>query len=343
MILYLVVAGNSFGLTGVVVSMLIAWMAQLFVQLPHLKKFGYKFRFRLNFNDKGVISAAKLALPVLISSWVQPLCVVINMAFGSSLGDGAVSGLNWANKIYIIMVGVFAYAVTNFIFPKLSRLDAGSDSAAFSNTTRASIGWIVCIIAYVSAMFISLNKPVIQVVFERGEFTAENTLLTANALSFYSVGMIGYAVCEILNKSFYAIHDGKTPMYTSVFGVVVNLISAFVCIRVFKMGVGGLALASAISSILMSIVLVVMINKRKKGTFTKYFAVNFAKVIFGGVICGLVAKLIYGMTARLGSCMLLPFVQLCVAAIPALFVYIVTLIILKTEEIKQIRSLIHEK
>ena len=93
--------------------------------------------------DGNVKDALKLAIPVLISSWVQPLCNVINMSFGSGLGDGAVSALNWANKIYIIMVGIFAYAITNFIFPKLSRLSSGDNDEAFAETTRMSVGWII--------------------------------------------------------------------------------------------------------------------------------------------------------------------------------------------------------
>ena len=60
------------------------------------------------------------------------------MSFGSSLGDGAVSALNWANKIYIIMVGVFAYAITNFIFPKLSRLSVGDNNDEFADMIVSS-------------------------------------------------------------------------------------------------------------------------------------------------------------------------------------------------------------
>ena len=103
MILYLLIFGNRFGLEGVIISMLVAWAMQLVIQLPSLKKKGFCYKFNLNFKDEGIKEAAVLALPVLISSWVQPLCTVINMAFGSGLGDGAVSGLNWANKIYIII------------------------------------------------------------------------------------------------------------------------------------------------------------------------------------------------------------------------------------------------
>lgn len=343
MILYLLIFGNRFGVVGVIVSMVVAWASQLFVQIPYLAKFGYRYAPNIDFKDKNLVSAAKLAVPVLVSSWVQPLCVVINMAFGSSLGDGAVSGLNWANKIYIIMVGIFAYAVTNFIFPKLSRLNAGEDSHAFSETTRTSVAWVVVIIAFVSAMFVALNKPIIQVVFERGAFTAEDTSLTARALMFYSVGMIGYAICEILNKSFYAVQDGKTPMITSIAGVVANFAAAFVFVKALDMGVGGLALASATGSGCMAIILVLAMNRQKPGTFGKGFVANFAKIIAAGAISALAARGIFEMVDGIGTGTVWAFAKLCVAGLPALLLYIAVLVILKADEIKQIRRLTHEK
>ena len=182
MILYLLVFGNRLGLVGVAVSMLVAWALQLVIQLPWLKKFGFRYTPRFDIRDPGLKEAALLALPVLVSSWVQPLCNVINMAFGSSLGDGAVSALNWANKIYIIMVGVFAYAITNFIFPRLSRMGTEEHAEGFAETTRTSVGWIIFIITLVSALFLALSEPIIKVVFERGAFTASSTAVTPSAL-----------------------------------------------------------------------------------------------------------------------------------------------------------------
>lgn len=343
MILYLVIIGNKFGLLGVAVSMVLAWAMQLVIQIPHLFKFGYRVRPKFNLKDEGIISAAKLALPVLISSWVQPLCVVINMAFGSSLGDGAVSGLNWANKIYIIMVGIFAYAVTNFIFPKLSRLSAGEEAEEFSNTTKKSVMWVVYIIGYVLAMFIALSRPIIRIVFERGAFTAEDTLLTASALRFYSVGMIGYAICEILNKSFYAAEDGKTPMITSICGVAVNFVSAFIFVRLFKMGVGGLALASAVSSNVMAVILVIMLNKLKAKTFGKAFLVNLLKVIAASAFSAVASGLLYSFIGTKNSGMFLTLCLMAVSFVVGLVVYIAISVILKTDEVKEIRRLRHGK
>lgn len=335
MILYLLVFGDKLGLVGVAVSMLIAWILQLVIQIPHLKKFGYRYKFRIDFKDSGIREAAFIALPVLISSWVQPLCNVINMSFGSGLGDGAVSALNWANKIYIIMVGVFAYAITNFIFPKLSRISADEKSDKFADMTRASVGYIIAIITLVCALFLALSRPIISVVFERGAFTAEAAEITGTALFYYSFGMIGYAVCEVLNKSFYALSDGKTPMITSIIGIAVNFIAAALLVGVFKRGVGGLALASAISSISIAVCLLFMINKRRKGVITREFVINLFKILICGIAAFAVAKMVDVFVAEFGEGTLLTLLRLCVCAVPAFIVYLVLAYLLKVDEICQ--------
>lgn len=344
MIAYLFIWGDSLGLTGVAISMLIAWAMQLLFQVPWLIKYGYRYKPSMNFKDGSMKEVALLALPVLISSWVQPLCNVINMSFGSGLGDGAVSALNWANKIYIIMVGVFAYAITNFIFPKLSRLNADDNQEAFAKTTRTSIGWIVFIITIVSALFLAQSEPIIKVVFERGAFTADSTAITASALFFYSFGMVGYSICEVLNKSFYAIQDGKTPMYTSIFGVVVNIGCAALLVLVFDLGIKGLAIASAISSTAIAIALLIMINKRRSGVISKGFIINTVKTLICGVIAFVIAHFVYmAIDKVLGSGMVMTLAKLCIASIPACIAYLGLCLLLKVNEMTTILNIIFRK
>ncbi len=332
MIAYLLIFGNKLGLLGVTVSMLVAWVLQLVIQIPHLIKFKFKYRFKFDLKDPGLKEAALIALPVLISSWVQPLCNVINMSFGSSMGDGAVSALNWANKIYIIMVGVFAYAITNFIFPKLSRLGA-NENDEFAVVTRTSVGFIVFIIGIVCALFLALSEPIISVVFERGAFTAESVEITARALFYYSFGMIGYAVCEVLNKSFYALSDGKTPMIASIIGIAVNFVFAFLFSGIFKNGVGGLALASAISSIAIALCLMFMINKRR-AVINKAFCVNLFKILICAGLAYLTARAVDAFASALSGNTLVTLLRLLVCALPALVMYLFSAYLFKVDEIK---------
>ena len=164
--------------------------------------------------------------------------------------------------------------------------------------------------------------------------TFRNILLLVASLLFYSFGMVGYAVCEILNKSFYALKDGKTPMVTSILGVAVNFISAFVFVRLFKMGVGGLALASAVSSSFMGIVLAVLINRKRRGITDFSFVLNFLKILFAAALSFTAAKFVYMWVApKLGGGVVLTLAGLCAASLPALLVYAVAGFLLKTDEV----------
>ena len=191
-------------------------------------------------------------------------------------------------------------------------------------------------------MFLALNESIIKIVFERGEFTAENTKITATALFYYSFGMTGYAVCEILNKSFYAIRDGKTPMYTSIIGVLVNLVSAFVFIKLLDMGIGGLALSSAVSSLFMAAFLIFMINKRKQGIITKAFAINILKILFCAAASGFAAAALYPLTDFFGTGFLGTLIHAGICAACALIIYLVLGFTLRINEFKQIRRLNNE-
>ncbi len=338
MIVYLMVFGDRLGLMGVAWSMFIAWAMQLFIQIPSLKKKGFKFKMVFDLHDSGIKDVIKLALPVLISSWVQPICTLINTRVGSTLGDGAVSGLNWANKIYIIMVGVFAYAVTNFIFPKLSRQSAGGDKEGFAKTTRSSLIWTVFIIGLVSALFIALSEPVIKVVFQHGRFTADSTKITATALFYYSFGMVGYAICEILNKSFYAVKDGVTPMVISLVGVAVNIGGAVALVYIFNMDIGGLALANAVSSVFIALALMVMINRRGERVINKTFVLDLVKIIVCSACASLTAGAVYGLIDKtfFGGT-IVTIIKLCIASLPALAVYLGAAVLLRLHIIKELR------
>ena len=147
--------------------------------------------------------------------------------------------------------------------------------------------------------------------------------------------MVGYAVCEVLNKSFYALSDGKTPMITSIIGIAVNFIAAALLVGVLHRGVGGLALASAISSLAIAACLLIMINKRRSGVITKGFMINVVKILICGAVAFAVARVIDIFASEIGGGTLLTLVRLCVCALPAVVVYVVMAYVIKVDEIRQ--------
>ena len=328
-ILYFLIFQDKFGVTGLAVAMLIGWGLQAVIQVPWLKKFGYSYRPYLSFRDEGIRKAGRLALPMLVSTWAQPLCSLINMRLASSVNEGAgIAAMEYANKIYIIVTGVFSFVVTNLIFPYLSRASAADRQNDIKSLMVTSLKALSFIILPIMFAFFILAKPIISLMYERGEFVASDVAMTSTALMFYSIGMLALAFCELLNKSFFSMHDSKTPMYTSIFSISVNIVLSIVLSRV--MGIGGLALATAIASIVNAISLFVLMSKRQNGIFDRKNTIDLLKTVICTVLMGVVVFVIYWQFGAALSA--LPLGKIVVLAVPLLaggIVYLLAALVLR--------------
>ena len=202
-IIYLFLFNDRFGIFGLAVSMLIGWIFQLVVLIPPLVKRKYKFVIKFNFLSDGMKKVYKLALPIFLSSWVQPINVMVNTYLASFLNGGqAVSALNYANKLYLIIVSVFATSVTNLLLPNLSRIFVLGDMKKCAETTQGSVNASILFLLPVTGLFLFFRVAIVEIIFQRGSFDALSTLLTSKALFYYSFGMLGFGISEILNKTY---------------------------------------------------------------------------------------------------------------------------------------------
>lgn len=338
LILYFILFQDRFGIYGLAVAMLIGWGLQAVIQIPWLKKFGYRYTLCLSFRDTGIQKAAKLALPMLVSTWVQPLCSVINMRLASGVNEGAgIAALEYANKIYVIMTGLFSFVVTNLIFPYLSRASASEKQEEVNQLMVTALKSITLIILPIMTGFMILAKPITSLIYERGAFGVEDVFMTSTALMFYSVGMLALAFCELLNKSFFAMHDSKTPMKTSVVSMVCNIVLSIVLSRV--MGFGGLALATALASVVNAIALFWYMSRKNGKIFTTGDIKNFVKIIVADLVMAVAVWVVYQYAP-------LPFAKISVpvtCGIVGVIVYGLACVLLKVKEIDMISGLFSKK
>ncbi len=279
LVLYLLVFGDKFGIHGVAVAMLCAWATQCLVQLPSLWKIRYRFKPSISFRSEGIRRACKLALPIIISTWMQPINTMVNIRLASGLNGGeAVTALDYANKLYIILVGVFTFTVTNLIFPSLSRASATDDTRSYREIITKALRYIVFIIAPIMVGFLILSKPIIRLFYERNAFTEQSTQLTSLALFCYSLGMLGYGIQEISNKGFYALHNGKTPMKVAFAGIAVNISLSILFVLGFRIGLGGLALAASIAANVIGFTLLWLLHRKVGNLLDRTMAAFFARI-----------------------------------------------------------------
>ncbi len=342
MMLYLLFVGDRMGIHGVAFAMLIAWAFQILVQLPALRKKKFCYRPILRLKTAGMKKTITLALPILISSWVQPINSTVNIYLASFLNEGqAVAALDYANKLYIIFVGVLTYAVSNLIFPSISRLAAGDHQEEFAALIGKAVKIVLAVILPVMTLFLLLRVPIVRLVYERGEFGAQSTALTASALLFYSMGMAGYAVTEILNKGFYALKDGKTPMFVAMGGISVNILLSFLFVRGFGSGLEGLALAASIAANGIGIILLFLLNKRLHIMHLRD-AMNALKLFASAAIMG---GAVYIVSHHLvfDASFVGKMLNFLVPSIIGVILYVVLLFLLKTEESQDLIKLLKRK
>ncbi len=298
MVAYLVFLNGRFGVYGLAVAMLIGWAAQALVQLPAVIKRGFRFNPFAPLATPEIGRALASTLPILIATWTTPVCSLINTRIASGIENGrAINALGYANRLYIIIVGLFSFVATNLIFPKIARAVAVGNSGESDRLTRTSAKTLIFIISPICAGVAVLAYPFISLVYEHGTFTAADTLITAEALRFYALGMVFQAVSEVLTKAFFAVEQNRLPMISSLISMCFNV--AAVLILGERLGVGGIALVTSISSAVNMAVNLTFAYKKKLITFAAHDLTDIVKSVAFALIMGAAVALVYGALSHL--------------------------------------------
>ena len=325
-ILYLLFFDNIYGLC---IAMLVGWAMQFIIQIPSLVKKKYKYRLSFNFKDSGIKEAMILAIPILISSWVQPISLFVNKRYASAISGGG-PALDYANRFYIIVVGVFVLAITNYIFPALSKKAGGDDDGGFKEILINSIRVMLIIITPIMVGMALLSEDIIMLVYGRGQFNEYSIKLTASALQFYSFGMIAYGINEILNKCFYSMKNAKMPMLASLCGIVVSVVLSSLSVKVWNLGVSGLALSTASSTFVVAIILTAFIEKKIKFlNFT--LLIHILKIAVASVVMAVFVVFAKNITDDLNL-----LIRLIITVVGGAIVYAVGLIVLRVKEVREV-------
>ena len=299
-IVYYAALNRRFGVTGLAVAFLIAWLLQALVQIPSLKKRGFRFRPSLSFRTEEMKKVFALMLPVMVSMWVLPLNQMISAKFGSRLFNGAgVSAVELSYNLYTVIAGVFVLSLTNYIFPRLSRQNAAEDLTGLRATVSGSLHTCLFVVLPMTAGLFVMARPLVSFLYGGGEFDAFSVGITARALRFMSLGMVGYGIQAVLCRVYFAARDGKTPLIAGAAAIILNLLLCMVLTP--RLDVAGIALASALAFFANGILLAVPLKKRGLGCFDRAFLRDLLKMIVSALLTAGAAALVLHFTEGRGK------------------------------------------
>ena len=182
-------------------------------------------------------------------------------------------------------------------------------------------------------MVMSLSTPIIKLIFERNQFTPENTVITAGALYYYTIGMSAMAMRMHLYKAYFSFHDTKTPMLNGAVTVLFEVMFSLLLIK--PMGYKGLALAYSIGMTSGVLIMFVKLKKKVPEINIRKYMINFLKIILSSVMSGISVKFIYNILIngvlgfKLGN-----FLSVLISSTLGLAIYIILILLLKVQEFK---------
>lgn len=317
------------------IGTVIAMASRLVFQIPSARRYGYKYKFEIGLKEDYIKKVIWLVGPVFIGVAVNQINTMVDRTLASTLLEGSISALNYANRLNSFVMGLFIASIGTAIYPALSKMSSDSNKESFTKTVYKSVNSVILLVIPISVGAMVLATPIVSLLFERGAFDANATKTTASALIFYSIGMVGFGLRDILGKVFYSLQDTKTPMINGAMAMGMNIILNLILVKF--MGHAGLAFATSLSAIICILILFRSL-KKKIGYFGQDKIIKTTiKSMIASILMGITTYVIYSMlSGMLGIGTIQKAISLFGSIGIGALTYGVLIVILKIEEVSMI-------
>ena len=293
--------------------------------IPAIRGTKYRHKFVLNFKDENVKRLLILALPIIFGVAVNQINMIIDQNLASFISDKGISVLTYSTRLYEFVWGIMIVSITTAIYPTLSRL-AIESTVKFKVQITKTISTILYLVIPSAIGIMIFSTEIITLIYKRGKFDENDVTLVSGALFYYSLGLIGLGVRDVLSSSFYSLKLTKIPLINSIEMVVLNVISSVILSRF--MGLNGLALGSTIASFFGAINLYIKLEKQIGKIKCKVMLKNIYKMIISVLFMAIGSKVIFTVLHSRFSNNL----SLLVSIIFAVIIYATVSILLRTRQ-----------
>ena len=288
MIFGVLVLSPSMGIIGLAWGVLIGASLHLLLQVPSLIRLGARYTPTLGLKTPSVHEVARLMGPRLLGVAVVQLNFWINIRLASQHPEGSVTGIVIAFALMLMPQAAIAQSIAIAAMPTFSAQYALGKLNEMRHSLASSLRGVLLLSLPASLGLILLRKPLIVLLYQRGEFDSRSTELVAWALLWYAVGLVGHSVVEIVSRAFYALHDTKTPVFVGIAAMSLNVVFSYafsaLFFRIGWLPHGGLALANSLATALEMLGLLYLMRGRLNGIEGKSLLVGGFQAVAGTAV-----------------------------------------------------------
>ena len=265
---------------------LLGGLAQLLVQLPALRRLGWRFQPEWAPHDPGLRRIARLMAPATVGLSAVQINIFVNSIFASH-DPGAVSWLDYAFRLLYLPTGLFGVAIGTIAMSGLARKAAEGDMEGLRTTLSQSLSMLAYLTIPATVGIMVLRVPVVRLIYERGRFGPADTEATATALLLYAFGLVGYTAVKVLAPAFYVLNRPRGPVIASVLAVATNL--TIVGFLYSRLGFRAVAIGTALAALLNAALLATLFERRVggllgRGLFRSTVPMGGAAAVMGLVV-----------------------------------------------------------
>jgi putative peptidoglycan lipid II flippase len=246
---------------GLAVGALLGGVLQLAIQLPLLAKAGPFLGLSAKLKDPAIWKMLKLMLPAALGGAAYQISILINTQLVSFLPTGSVSWLYYADRLTQFPLGIFSIALATAVLPALAKKSAAGDEAGFRSTLQETSGLQLFITIPAMVGLMVMARPLVELLFQRGNFDPQSSAETAKALWAYVLGLPFLSGVSLLARAFYSRSNTKTPAIVAAVSLALGLVAALILMGPLRHV--GLALASSLTSVINFAWLAVLLRKRE--------------------------------------------------------------------------------
>ena len=273
--------------TGMAVGVLVGGVLQFLIQVPSMRRVGFRYHPLLSFRDERVRQVMRLIGPAILGVAALQLNVLVNSIFASE----GVGWLTWINRAFRLMhlpIGVFGVAISTVALPNLAKLVAEGEMDAYRRAFSYALRLMFLLTVPASVGLMVLAEPICRLIFEGGQANPLDTQQTTVALFYYAFGLCGFSAVKIATDGFYTFNDTRTPAVVSLCTVGLNITLNYLFIYRLGFDHRSLALSTSCTITLNFLVLLFLLRGKAGGLGLSGVWLLLVKLAIASVVMGAV-------------------------------------------------------
>lgn len=290
MIAGLIIFAPLYGIYAPVIGVVIGSVFYVLIQIPLVRKIGFKYKFSLDIKDKSIRELFKLMPPRILSVFLVNVVYTINNSLAILISLASVTILKNAIQLQFFPVNLFGISIASAALPSLSEESGELENdglSKFKKTFLTSFHQMMFMVIPASVVLLVLRIPVVRIVYGVSNYPWEATVKTSYALAFFSLSIFSQSAVYLITRAFYALKDTLTPIKVFVFTIVLNVLLSVTLVKMLGFGIWSIAFSYSLTSLIDMSVLFYLLSKKVGGFSKEKVLIPFTKISYSALLMGI--------------------------------------------------------